>query len=279
MTGTRQSVERFYAVPDILESILEALATMGTDSENLVPSDLAPVDEFHIRGRKATVELADSANIIPGSHILDVGCGLGGSARYLASKFKCHVTGIDLIKEYVEIATVLAKKVGLDKMVIFQPACALRMPFVPHTFDAVWTEHAQMNISDKSGFYSEIGRVLKPGGQLIFHDVFLGIGGEPHYPVPWADDSAISFLSEPTSLRQVIEDTGFRIIDWEDKSQSSLKWFRTAINKYPKKSRPFPLGIHLLLGETCHIKFENIFRNLQEKRIVVIQAVAEKVQN
>ena len=276
MTDGKRSVEDHYGVDGILESILKALEAMGKDIEQLAPSDLAPVDEFHIRGREATVELADRAKLARGSRVLDVGCGLGGSVRYLATEHNCQTTGIDLTAEYIDVATALAERVGLEDTVKFRQASALALPFDAASFDVVWTEHAQMNISDKSGFYGEIARVLKPGGRLVFHDIFAGDGGEPHFPVPWAEEGSISFLTNLASLRETFKVAGMRILDWEDKSDHSLEWFKGVVEK-TKESGPPPLGLHLLMRETARTKFENVIRNLQENRIVVIQAVAENV--
>ena len=196
--------------------------------------------------------------------------------RYLATEHSCQATGIDLTAEYIEIATALAERVGLSDVVEFRQASALALPFDAGSFDVVWTEHAQMNISDKPGFYGEIARVLKPGARLVFHDIFAGDDGEPHFPVPWAEESAISFLEKPTSLRAILDKAGLKTLDWEDKSQHSLEWFKAVVEK-TKESGPPPLGLHLLMRETARTKFENVIRNLQENRIVVIQAVAENV--
>lgn len=87
MSKTQQSVNTHYGVSDILGSIRDALATMGKDMDHLTPSDLALVDEFHLRGRESTFELADRAGIQPGLRVLDVGCGLGGSGQ-LACKMQ-----------------------------------------------------------------------------------------------------------------------------------------------------------------------------------------------
>ncbi|TDJ72994.1 MAG: methyltransferase domain-containing protein [Proteobacteria bacterium] len=275
MADVKRSVESHYGVDGILESILKALQAMGKNIEQLTPEDLAPVDEFHIRGREATVELASRAKLVPGSRVLDVGCGLGGSVRYLATEHNCQATGIDLTAEYIEVATALAERVGLSNAVEFRQASALALPFDAGSFDVVWTEHVQMNISDKSGFYGEIARVLKPGGRLVFHDIFAGDGGEPHFPVPWAEESAISFLEKLTSLRAILDKVGLKTLDWEDKSQHSLEWFKAVVEK-TKESGPSPLGLHLLMRETAGTKFENVIRNLQENRIVVVQAMVDK---
>jgi SAM-dependent methyltransferase len=149
------------------------------------------------------------------------------------------------------------------------------MPFDDGTFDVVWTEHVQMNIPDKHAFYREIGRVTRPGGMLLFHDIFEGKGGPLHYPVPWAEESSISFLAEPEQVRKTLEVLGYVIHDWADKSELSLQWLVTTIEKL-KVSGPPPLGTHLLMGATAREKLENAIRNLREGRFVVYQARAEK---
>jgi sarcosine/dimethylglycine N-methyltransferase len=271
----RHAVEHHYGRGEILNSIMQALRDMGKDVTQPAPADLAPVDEFHIRGRDATVELANRAALKPGQRVLDVGSGLGGSARYLASTHNVQATDIDLTAEYVDVARTLADLVGLRERVTFRQSSALALPFEAGAFDVVWTEHVQMNIADKQAFYAEMARVLVPRGRLVFHDIFQGQGGPLHFPVPWAEEPAISFLTTPEAVQNVLEAVGFRMLEWEDKSHQSLAWYRGVVETL-QQSGPLPLGLHLLMGHTAKAKFENNIRNLQEGRIVVCQAVAEK---
>jgi ubiquinone/menaquinone biosynthesis C-methylase UbiE len=275
LLNPRQKIDRHYGVGGVLDAILHTLSEMGKDLTQLRPKDLAPVDEFHVRGREATVELAHFAGLRPGSRVLDVGCGLGGSVRYLADEYQCRATGIDLTKEYVETARTLAERVGLAAKAQFIQASALDMPFAGSSFDVVWTEHAQMNIADKSKFLFEVARVLNPGGRFVFHDIFQGEGGEPHYPLPWAAEPSISFMDTVESLQTSLQKAQLAVLSWEDKSQRSLEWFAAVSEKLKKSGRP-PLGLHLLMGGNAKLKSQNQIRNLQEKRIAVIQAVAKK---
>lgn len=275
MNSVREQVEHHYSKGRILDSILSALRETGKDLARLKPVDLAPVDEFHIRGREASVELARRASFKPGARVLDLGSGLGGSARYLAAEHQCQVTGIDLTQEYVDVASALAGMVGLSDRVVFRQASALDLPFDDGSFDVVWTQHVQMNIEHKKAFYGESARVLRTKGLLLFHDIFRGDGGPLYYPVPWAEESSISFLSAPDEVSEILEESGFIIRDWVDTSELSLQWIVATMEKL-KELGPPPLGSHLLMGDTAKKKIENAKRNLSEGRIVVYQACAEK---
>lgn len=275
METNRNQVVANYESGHILTSILTALLAIGKDLNHLVAADLAPVDEFHIRGRESTVELANRANLEPGQRLLDVGCGLGGSVRYLCQEFGIIATGVDLTEEYIDTAVALTDLVGMQNQVSFWQASALEMPFGDDAFDVVWTEHVQMNIADKRAFYRELYRVLRPGGKLVFHDIFQGVNDPVHFPVPWAAGPEISHLVTPESTKKTLTEVGFEITDWEDRTSYSNEWFLAMLEKI-KDSGPPPLGLHLLLGSEARVKLGNVQRNLAENRIVVVQAVCVK---
>lgn len=141
--GADALVDRFYGRGGILDAIVRGVRAAGKDPERLEPADLAAVDEFHVRGRDATIELANRAALAPGLRVLDVGSGLGGTARYLASERQCHVIGVDVTQEYVDAANALTARVGLTGKVEFRHASATALPFGAGVFDHVFTEHVQ----------------------------------------------------------------------------------------------------------------------------------------
>jgi len=271
-----KAINEYYGISGILNSILDALESSGKDLHALKPDDLAPVDEFHTRGKESTIEIAHLAQLQSHQNVLDVGCGLGGSARYTANEYGCSVIGIDLTNEYVDVANKLTEFVKLSDKVSFKQGSALELPFPSENFDIVWTEHTQMNIADKEQFYGEIGRVLKPKGRLVFHDVFSGITNSPYYPTPWAEYDSLSSLCTQIEAKTAIQKSNLEINEWKDKSQQSLEFFKEMIKK-TEKSGPPPLGFHLLMGKTAKTKLLNIARNLEENRTSVVMGTAVKI--
>ncbi len=208
--------------------------------------------------------------------MLDVGSGLGGSSRFLANRFGCRVAGVDLTPEYCELARELSGLVGLAEQNEYYCESATVMSFEDASFDLAWTQHVQMNIEDKPALYREIARVLRPGGRFVFHDILAGPAGEAYYPVPWAEKPEMSFLIAPDDLRQLLEQSGFRILEWRDTTALSRDWFVNTVERVRESGAP-PLGLHLLLGNTALEKMQNVARNLTESRVSVVQALSEKL--
>ena len=271
-----KAINKHYGISGILNSILDGLESSGKDLHSLEPNDLSPIDEFHTRGKESTIEIADLAQLQPHHTVLDVGCGLGGSARYIANEYGCSVVGIDLTDEYVDVANKLTEFVKLTDKVSFQQGSALELPFPSENFDIVWTEHTQMNIPYKGKFYSELSRVLKPKGRLVFHDVFLGTARAPHYPTPWAEYDSLSSLCTQEEAKTAIQNSNLEVNEWKDKSEQSLEFFKEMIKK-TEKSGPPPLGFHLLMRKTAKTKLLNIARNLEENRTSVVLGTALKI--
>jgi ubiquinone/menaquinone biosynthesis C-methylase UbiE len=274
-TGVTEAVQTHYTRADLGDVILTALEKAGKDLSRLTPEDLAPIDQFHIRGRKATLELARAAGLDAAKQVLDVGSGVGGTSRCLAKEFGCRVTGIDLTDEYCRAAAMLSAKTGLAHLVDFRQGDATRLPFDDEAFDVVWTEHVAMNIPDKSRLYKEMHRVLKPGGTLAIYDVLAGPSGPVLFPVPWARTPETSFLVSPDELRKLLEESGFTVTDWSDTTEAAREWFVTLAERIRKEGFP-SLGFHLLLGADFKEMAQNQGRNLQEGRIVLAQIVARK---
>ena len=270
-----QTIQAHYGRSDLASTILTALEKAGKDLDHLTPEDLAPVDEFHVRGRAATLELARAAGVDSTKLVLDVGSGVGGPSRCLAREFGCRVTGIDLTDEYCRAAAVLSARVGLAELVDYRQGDAMNLPFGDRSFDIVWTEHVAMNIPDKPRLYREMYRVLRPGGTLAIYDILAGPSGPVLFPVPWARTQASSFLTAPAELRKLLEDSGFTVTEWSDTTDVGRAWFVSVAERIRKEGLP-PLGFHILLGPEFQAMAQNQRRNLEEGRIVLAQVVAKR---
>ena len=263
-------VAEHYSQAQLASRLIEAVRSHKGDYPTV--DDLAAIDEFHLRGREATMELAQMAGIGPVDRVLDVGSGIGGPAIKLASDTGCSVVGIDLTPDFVDAASGLTGLVELQDLVRFEVADALDLPFDHGAFTVVWTQHVSMNIGDKGRLYSEMHRVLAPGGRLALYDVLAG-NGTPYFPVPWATSPEQSQLVRPEEARALIEGAGFSVLRWDDVTQPSLEWLQSMLPK--AQARP-PLGLHLVMGDRFVPMLENLLRSLHEGRVRVVTAVAER---
>jgi ubiquinone/menaquinone biosynthesis C-methylase UbiE len=275
MNNLNESILNQYSASNLFEAIKSTLLQMKKNLDELTIKDLAPVDFFHIRGYYSTRELAEKCEILPHVRVLDVGCGIGGTARLLTTLYGCFVTGIDIIDEYCQTAVKLSSILKLNDRTEFKTFNGSEFPFDDEMFDVVWTEHVQMNIENKNKFYSEIYRVLKNNGKFVFHDVFQGNCDMVYYPVPWADDESISYLLSKNETEQILKLFDLKISFIEDKTEISAEAFQKSVENIKRKGLP-PLGLHLLMGENTVDKIENMARNLAENRITVLQCICVK---
>ena len=275
MSRSPQAVAEHYKQRALGDAILAALQAAGKDVDHLTPDDLAPVDEFHSGGRNATVRLAQLAHINGSDRVLDVGCGIGGPSRYLASTFGCQVTGLDFTAEFIALAAMLAQRTRLADKVTYRQGDALDLPFADAGFDVAWSQNAAMNIADRDRLYGEMRRVLAPAGRLALQEIAAGPGGEPYYPAPWANDKSISFLSTPQATRAALERIGLRVVAWQDTTAEALEQQIARTKALESGSLP-PLGLHILIGEAFPTVTKNMLRNLQEERLTLFNAVLQR---
>lgn len=266
-------VEAQYELPSLRERIDAALVQAGLGASRLDWRDLAPLDHFHSRGAAATADLAEALAPERDARVLDVGCGVGGPARLLAATYGCHVTGIDLTPAVVEVATYLSARTGLIDRTLFVAGDALALPFPDATFDDVWTQHAAMNIRERTRLYAEIHRVLKPGGRLAIHDAVAGDGGDLIFPAPWAATPADSFLLTAAETRRALIEAGFVVRTWEDRTDVTLAAMSTP-QPSDQNAPSRPLRSDVLAGPNYPSMVANFLRNLREGRAGVAQIIA-----
>jgi MPBQ/MSBQ methyltransferase len=275
MSKDKNDIHSYYSPNDLYNRIIKGLNDIGKDLSSLTLEDLHPVDEFHIRGTTATNELIALSGFTSDMHILDVGCGVGGSTRRLSHQTGCCVTGVDLSNEYIDAAQRLTQLFDMQERVKFHAASALELPFEDNSFDGIWSIQMGMNIEDKSSWMKELHRVVKPKGRMVLYEVCANKNTPVYFPVPWAQDSSISFLVEPDAFAEVITAAGFEIDVWHDKTDLAQQAFAHMSEPVGDPELP-ELGVHLLVGNDILTKAYNLSRNLNEERVSLIQSVAVK---
>ena len=247
VTGIEERVAQHYAQSDLAERVLDALRASGKDIDRLATGDLALVDDLHVGGREATREFSAQLEITPDMHLLDVGCGLGGAARYFAETRGCRVTGIDLTADYVRAADVLTRCVGLSHRVSFRHASALSLPFGPATFDGAYMMYVGMNIADKPRLFAEVRRVLKTGGVFAIYDVMLTGAGEVTFPLPCATGPESCFIAGPGEYLRGLEAAGFEVCGARDRLEFAREFCRREMARLAENGGPPPFPLPILL--------------------------------
>jgi ubiquinone/menaquinone biosynthesis C-methylase UbiE len=273
---TDHEVPAHYSRGNLLFRLNAALTEDGADPDRPSMEALAPYDQFHGRGLEATVELGDVVQAGPADRILDIGSGIGGPARYFASRFGCSVTGIDLTPEFCDVARHLTRLLGLEDRIGFEVGDAVAMPFADAGFDGAYSMNVSMNIADKGRFYREIHRVLKPGAWLLLSEVAKGEGGELDYPTPWARSAHTSFLSTPEETRRGLLEAGFDVVRVQSTLDKALAFGARSREMVEHGEKPPHRAVMLIHGEMAKQAMGNTSRGLSEGKIVPIEILARK---
>jgi len=273
MSDYKNKINHQYAMPNLIDSIRKTVLKTGNNIETLTSEDISGFDELHVGGQVYSEKLFKNLSLMKNSRVLDCGSGLGGPARLLSKLCQVKVTGIDLTKDFTAIAHKLSSALDMSDLTQFTTGNVLSMPFTDSTFDTVLNQHFCMNIPDKETLYREIGRVLKPDGFLVIHEIFKGEHKSLNFPVPWARDKSISHLISLQKFQSLLKDNKFTEIYCKDISEESLEWYHQ-IKTSGKK--PSPLNQFLIFGKDLKKMVKNMQANISDNKIKIIQAIYKK---
>lgn len=276
MSDVDSKIVDHYSTDGLLARIEAALRADGVDPARPTIEALAPYDQFHGRGVEATEDLAALVTVRPSDHLLDVGSGLGGPARWMSTRFGCRVTGVDLTPEFCAIAKHLTRATGLEGRVRFEAGSALAMPFDAATFDGAYSMFVTMNIGDKAGLYRELHRVLKPGGWFTLSEIVRGNDGDVAYPLPWAATAAESFLSTVDGTRDGLQSAGFVVEAVRNDLARALDFGRRSRAIVERGEKPPYRANALIHGDIAGVTLRNVARGYQDGSLVPIEVVARR---
>ena len=273
---TDERISGHYSSGTLMERLRALLMTEGIDPEHPTVEQLAPFDHFHGRGLEATQQAADLVSPTPADHILDVGSGIGGPARYFTRRFGCRVTGIDLTAEFCDVARALTRAVGLADRITFEHGNALTMPFADASFDGAYSMNVSMNIADKPGFYREVRRVLKPGAWFVLAEIARGPAGAPTYPTPWARTADTSFLSTPDATHDALAAAGFTIVKSRDTAAEAAAFTARARALIARGEKPPFHAVYLIHGDLAREMAANGARDLAAGKTIPIEILCRR---
>ncbi|WP_300067312.1 methyltransferase domain-containing protein [uncultured Ruegeria sp.] len=276
MSQIEDAVAQHYTTGALTERVRDALQASGVDPDAATVADLKAGDEFHTGGVAATDHLFAQLAPTHATRVLDIGCGIGGTSRYVVDHYDSNVTGVDLTPEFVETAIALSDLVGLSQKMSFQVGSALDLPVPDAGFDLAVMLHVGMNIDDKAGLFSEVARALATGGTFALFDVMGGSIDEPlAFPLPWSTLPETSFVDSPDVYKNAAAAAGMELVAENDRTEFAIAFFQEVFERVAE-SGPAPLGIHLMMGETAPEKFQNYVANLEAGRIRPTEMIFKK---
>jgi ubiquinone/menaquinone biosynthesis C-methylase UbiE len=168
----------------------------------------------HLGGLEATEALVELCQIEEGKVVLDVGCGAGQTAVYLARQHGCYVVGVDVLPRMVERSEELAERGGVTDLTEFRVADAQELPFEDDYFDAVITESVTAFPKDKQQAVNEYVRVTKPGGYVGLNESTWLKTPPPPEIVAWASQEVGAQVAPltPEAWQALLENAGLRNI-------------------------------------------------------------------
>jgi ubiquinone/menaquinone biosynthesis C-methylase UbiE len=176
----------------------------------------------------ATDALALHAKINESTHVLDLCCGLGGPARYLAYHYGCRVTGVDMNTDRLAGAVRLTERTKLQDRVLFHHANALQTGLADETFDVIVSQEAFCHIPNKKTLITECVRLLKPGGRIVYTDILARSSMTNEIRSRLETEMVFSELSTLEQYCHLLEEKGCQVIEVEDLSDN---WAQILIDR------------------------------------------------
>jgi len=251
-SGTIKSMKLYQHV----ERVERELQAQGLkDSEPLDPAALESLDQLHYHGRSAVLEAIEHLELKPESRVLDVGSGLGGPARVIASETGCQVTAVELQNDLNHLAASLTQRCGLDGRIEHRRADILTADLPTHAFDALVSWLTFLHIPERETLLSRCFRRLRPGGRIWVEDFFARRALSEEESGLLANEVFCQRLDSLDDYRASIEEARFQDIDFRDMTESWGEFVGSRLEAFREDRSRFA-GIH---GEAAFLALEAFY--------------------
>jgi cyclopropane fatty-acyl-phospholipid synthase-like methyltransferase len=182
--------------------------------------------------------MADAASLKPGDRVLDLGCGYGSTARYIAKHYGCTVIGTNISENELALARERAEEARLSHLLTFEYGDFHDVQYPDNSFDVVWSQEAFLHGADKDRILAECYRVLKPGGTLIFSDILV------RRDTPQADRERLYDRLKTTDIWDLpdyqdgLTRQGFEVLNVEDHSQCVAPTYGAVVSQVREHRSP-----------------------------------------
>lgn len=272
--------QHYQSTNTLWRQIEHSLRCANIDPDTQLTLDLlAPIDQLHIGGRQATQQLINQVELHSDCHILEIGSGLGGTARLLSASLPCAITAVDITESFSKAHIEINKRMSITNIrVVCADACEMQV--TPASQDLIISQHTLMNIPDKKLLLKTLAQSLKSGGQLLLHEVIAGENPDTiQLPVPWASNPEQSHLPDQNELTDLLSEAGFRLKNLEDVTDQALAWRKKHTHREAgkgdqgKTQAASPLNPQLIFGDRFIKMGKNVMANLTDSKIRVVEAV------
>lgn len=190
----------------------------------LTVPDLLDLDQLHYLGTDALDEAAQKLGLSREKRVLDIGSGLGGPARYLAYRYGCRVTGVELQEDFFQTSVALTRRADLSHLVDFIHGDFTRLDLQAKPFDHWISFLAFLHIPDRKRLFDACARALRPGQTFYIEDFFQRRPLTPEESQALSETVACSYLPTEREYMADLRAAGFADIEWLDATPIWQPW-------------------------------------------------------
>ena len=180
-----------------------------------------PDDDLGTATERANARLAEAAGLADGMEMLEVACGVGGAARYVARHIDARIIATNLSRDQLAIARDRTEA-AISNRISYEYADFHDLPYQDNRFDVWWCTLAVLHAVDKPKVIGEAFRVLKPGGRMVLTELTAREGLEPETLRKFSAEAHSPGLWSMSQYDQQFHETGFTILEGEDWSERAL---------------------------------------------------------